>query len=404
MSEKEAAARLLSGRAWDDFLDVLRIAGHTVDRWGDEIGDLERAEWYRFMTRVVRNGCERFMENCEPYRPRLRDAPWKSSINFQSPDQDHFLCEFDEPGDYRITGGRGTIPYFVIAAWSAAQPKDIGARDWAPRGFDGLKEFDPATLKTGAFVQSDTLEFKPDGTFELIVSQQPHPGNWLKLEPDSVGLLIRTVYHRRVEEQAPEFRIERLDRARPRPAQPAEVASNLAKAAQEVLGYAELVRSWWQDNLSKRPNRLRFSRATYLSNGGVPDRHFAFGTWSIKQGEALALQFKPPECEYWIFQLCNVWQENLDNYEDGQGYVTKFTARYEPDGAVRVVIAERDPGIGGNWIDPFGHKLGGMGLRLIKTDQPPPVTAHLIPLEELARKGWNCLDPARAIMSGEIVP
>jgi hypothetical protein len=401
MSKDDSAQRLLSGRAWDDFCDVIRLAGHTVDRWGDEIGELERAEWYRFMTRVVRNGCERFMENCEPYRPRLRDAPWRCSINFQSPDQDHLLCEFEEPGEYRISGHRGTVPYFVIAVWSAAQPADIGARDWAPRGFEGLKEFDPATLKTGAFIQSDGIAFNPDGTFELILSQRQHPGNWLKLEPDTVGLLIRNVYHRRSEEQAPDLRIERLDGAPPRPVRPAEVSANLAKTAQEVLGYAELVRSWWQDNLSKRP---RFSQATYLSNGGVPDRHFAFGTWRIEEGQALVLRFRPPDCEYWIFQLCNVWQENLDNYEDGRGYVTKFTARYEPDGSVRIVVAERDPGIGGNWVDPFGHRLGGMGLRLIKTQEPPPVTAHLVGLDALTSKGWTCLDESTAIVSGEIVP
>ena len=45
---ESAASRLASGRAWDDFCEVIRLAGHTVDRWGDEIGDLERAEWYRF--------------------------------------------------------------------------------------------------------------------------------------------------------------------------------------------------------------------------------------------------------------------------------------------------------------------------------------------------------------------
>ena len=399
----EARRRLLSGRAWEDFCDQLRAAGRMLERWGDEPSELDRVEWYRFLTRVVRNGLERFVENCEPDRPRLRDAPWRQSINVQCPDQDHLLAEFvDGSREYRIRGQRGTLPYFVMAAWSAAQPADLGARDWAPRGVAGLREFDPATLRTTSFLQSDQIRFEADGSFEVILSQRRHPGNWLELRPDSVGILIRTVHHDRSREVAPRFEIERLDRPRPRPLRPEEMSAGLAKAGQAVLGYSELVRAWWQDDLAQRPNRLRFSRATYLSNGGVPDRHFAFGTWSKAAGDALVVEFRPPECEYWIFQLCNFWQENLDNYEDGQGYVTKFTAKPESDGSVRIVVAERDPGIGGNWIDPFGHTAGVMGLRLIKTSEPPPVRIHLVELAELEREGPGLLAPETALVSGEL--
>jgi hypothetical protein len=399
-----AAERLLSGRAWDDYCEAIRRAGHLVERFGDEPSALDKAEWYRFMTRLARNGFERFVENCEPDRPRLRDAPWRQSINFQSPDQDHLLCEFvDGTHEYRISGHRGTIPYFVIASWTARQPPDLGARDWAEAGVEGLEKFDPATLQTTGFIQSDSIDFDADGNFEVIASQTARPRNWLRITPDCVGILVRNVYHERAREIPPTMRIARLDAAVPRPVTPSEIAAALAKSGQMVLGYAELVRSWWQDNLSKRPNRLRFSQATYLSNGGVPDRHFAFGTWDVPPGTALVLEFTPPECEYWIFQLCNMWQENLDTYEDGRGYVTKFACVFQPDGSVRVVIADRDPGIGGNWIDPFGHVKGGMGLRLIKTATPPAVTSWLLDWETLRRTGAQCLDPAEALHSGEIV-
>jgi hypothetical protein len=72
MSDK-AAQRLLEGRAWDDFCEQIRRAGHMVNRFGDTANALDRTEWYRFMTRLMRNGFERFMENCEPDRPRLRE-------------------------------------------------------------------------------------------------------------------------------------------------------------------------------------------------------------------------------------------------------------------------------------------------------------------------------------------
>lgn len=408
MSDMSArkAERLLSGQAWEDYCEQVRRAGRFIERFGDEVDDLDRAEWYRFVTRLMRNGFERFVENCEPERPRLRDTPWRQGINFQSPDQDHLLAEFvDGRYAYRITGNRGTIPYFVMAAWTAPQPGDAGARDWADAGVDGLADFDPATLRTTGFLQSDAIRFDAAGNFEVIVARDKPEGDadWLPITGDCVGLLVRTVYHLREQTIAPTMRIERLDGAVPRPIAPADMADALAKAAQVVLGYAELVRRWWQDNLGRRPNRIRFSRAVYLSNGGVPDRHHGFGTWVCDADEALVIRFTPTPCDYWIFQLCNIWQENLDNYEDGGGHVQKYRARAEPDGSVRVVIAARDPGIGGNWIDPFGHRHGGMSLRLIKTEgEPPEVQLWRVGLARLEAEGAVALDAVEPIVSGEI--
>ena len=405
-ASERSAERLLSGEAWEDFCDVLRVAGRAIERFGAEPTALDRAEWYRFLTRLTRNGFERFVENCEPERPRLRDAPWRQSINFQSPDQDHLLAEFiDGTHAYVIRGSRGTAPYFVMASWSALQPHDAGADNWAPRGFAGLKDCNPALLRTTGMLQSQAIDFDAQGNFEVLVSREPPAGgrNWLKIEPDCVGLLIRVVYHDRSTETAPLMQIERLDRPTPRALGAAQLSTQLAKSGQLVLAYLELVRSWWQDNLSTRPNSIRFSRALSLSNGGVPDRHHGFGTWAKSPEEALVLCFTPPECDYWIFQLCNMWQENLDNYEDGQGHVTKFRCRYEADGSVWVVIADSDPGIGGNWIDPGGHVHGGMSLRLILTAAAPPaVSAYRLPLAALREQGRTALTGARRIDSGEV--
>jgi hypothetical protein len=179
--EARAAQRLLSGQSWDDFCDVLKVAGRMIDQFGDNPSDLDRAEWYRFLTRLARSGFERLIENAEPTRPRLRDMVWRQSINVQTVDQDHLMCQFDEARDYRIVGTRGTIPYFVLALLSAPAPDDAGARDWAPLGVDGLKLFDPANLKTTGFLGSQQLRIEADGTFEIILSQNdPGEGkNWL---------------------------------------------------------------------------------------------------------------------------------------------------------------------------------------------------------------------------------
>lgn len=406
MSDNDAAARrLLEGRAWDDFCETIRLTGHEIGRWGDAVDDLDRAEWYRYLSRQVRNGLERFVENCEPDHPRLRDIPFRSSVNATSPDQDHLLSEWYEPGsEYRVWGNRGTIPYFVMAVWKADQDRNVGSRDWAEAGVDSLKEFDPAMLYTTDFLQSDAIHFDEDGNFEVYCTREkPEGKDWLKIDDSSVGMLIRVVHQDRSQEVDPVMHIERLDRPTQRPVKPHELATNLARAAQMVRGYAELPRNWWFDNLGTRINQLQFSRTAYLSNGGVADRHHAFGAWKKPHDMALVFHFDVPPAEHWIFQLLNIFQENLDTYEHQGGHINMNRAVLEPDGTARVIIAESDPGIGGNWIDSFDHDHGTMSLRFIKCAVPPTVSAYLVPLEELRTKGVAILTPDRAIVSGDLV-
>ncbi|MEZ4334281.1 MAG: hypothetical protein R3F35_21220 [Myxococcota bacterium] len=401
--ERRATERLVRGESWADFCESLKVAGRMVEAFDELPSDQDRAEWYRFLSRLVRNGFERFMENCEPERPRLRDAPWRCSINAQNPDQDHLMCEFPSGEfEYRITGTRGTLPYFVMAVWSAPQPADLAARDWAEKGREGLAEFDPAILKTTAFLQSDAIDFDDEGRFEVVLSAKPPARNGLQLLPDSTGILIRLVYHERAKTVPPQFAIERIDRPRPRPVRADEVAAALAKSGQLVLGYAELVRDWWQNNLSLRPNTIVFSEATYLSNGGVRDRLHGFGCWEKARDEALVVRFTPTPCEYWVLQICNLWQENLDCYEDGQGYVTKFNARHEADGSVVAVLADADPGVGGHWVDAFQHEKGLFSLRFIKTEGGPAVTIHRVALARLKEAGLAAILAEPGIASGEV--
>ena len=402
-----AREHLLSGKAWEDFCDNLKRTGQMIDQLGDEVDELDRAEWYRFLTRFLRGGLERYLEAGEPYRPQLREMAWRHSINFTSPMQDHLYAEFDDGSlDYRITGNIGTVPYFVISTWRSDQPADFGARAWAPLGQEGLKQFDPAMLNTTHMLESRNIRFDADGNFSVIVSQKKPAGgeDWMEMTDDCVGLIVRLVYETRDNIRPATMRIERLDGAPPRPIHAADVSRGLAKAVQATLGYAELSRSWWQNNLGKRPNTLLFSKAVYLSNGGVDDnRQHGFGSWKRGPGEALVVRFAAPACEFWTFQLCNIWQENFDSYQDGQGFLYKNGVKLEDDGSILITLSDEDPGIGGNWLDPCGHHHGGWSFRLIKTfGDPPEIVVHRIKLEDLRARGLDGLKDADAIRSGQL--
>ena len=250
---------------------------------------------------------------------------------------------------------------------------------------------------------SDDINFDVNGDFEITVSQKQASGDWLPLLADSTGVLIRTVHHDRSSETPASFTIERTDQPQAQPLQAAQMSEGLAKAGQTVLGYAELVRDWWHNNLSQRPNTIVFSEATYLSNGGVLDRLHGFGSWDKTSDKALVVEFTPPPCESWILQVCNLWQENLDCYEDGQGYINKFTAQYESNGLVRAVISDRNPNLTGcNWINSYQHEKGVFSLRLIKTEGGPDVKIFSVSLADLESKGTAILAELEPIQSGQV--
>jgi hypothetical protein len=58
--------------------------------------------------------------------------------------------------------------------------------------------------------------------------------------------------------------------------------------------------------------------------------------------------------------------ETLD-YVHHQSTLNCHSAKLEPDGSVRFVIADRDPGVP-NWLDTAGHRHGTVGVRWVGPD------------------------------------
>jgi hypothetical protein len=75
----------------------------------------------------------------------------------------------------------------------------------------------------------------------------------------------------------------------------------------------------------------------------------------------------------------------------------------EPDGRVRIVIAETDPGIGGNWVNSFSHEKGVWGLRFVKTTTTPPVSLWRLQLAQLAAEGAALLGSEAPVATGNFV-
>jgi hypothetical protein len=57
-------------------------------------------------------------------------------------------------------------------------------------------------------------------------------------------------------------------------------------------------------------------------------------------------------------------------------------ATVDPDGRVRIVISQDDPGVA-NWLDPCGWERGTLAVRYLKPDQVPAVEYQTIPRNAL---------------------
>jgi len=60
--KQDSNARVLSGEAWADFCDSLKDAGELVNAQLAPDDAFNRAEGYRYLTRMLRAGLESFLE------------------------------------------------------------------------------------------------------------------------------------------------------------------------------------------------------------------------------------------------------------------------------------------------------------------------------------------------------
>jgi hypothetical protein len=352
----DAEARILDGRVWDEFCDRLKAAGALV-RDERVPGDVfNQALGYRFLTRILRAGLESAVDYADPQYPaffRLADET-KKILN-DNPDNYYENCIIDGRFDYRITGQRGTVRWFSIGAKAGAGSA--------------------ADMKSTGEIDSSQIDFAADGTFEVILSQERKPGNWLPLTKDSGVLVVRQTFGDRKKERRAEITIECLNPERPHNnLDPAELEPRLNQALGFLESTVGLGLLWTTDYRERTLNALPLHDQKVLqAAGGDPTIRYYQSHWQLAPDEALLVTIRDiPECQTWNLQLSNFWMESLEHrFFDVS--VNKFTAHYESDGSVRILIAHEDPGDAfPNWLNTLTHDQGGMLGRIVGSDGDVP--------------------------------
>jgi hypothetical protein len=122
--------------------------------------------------------------------------------------------------------------------------------------------------------------------------------------------------------------------------------------------------------------------------GGLATQFSSVGHYELADDEAMIVTVPRADVPYQGIQLGSLWYTSLD-YIGHQTSLTAAQARTDPDGMLRFVISERDPGVA-NWLELTGHPRGYIQLRWqhlsrdLTADDGP--AAEVVPATELAAR------------------
>ena len=113
---------------------------------------------------------------------------------------------------------------------------------------------------------------------------------------------------------------------------------------------------WFYDNLPV--NTLTAPR---LTPGGLATQYSSVGHYDLTPEQALIITLPVTDAPYLGFQLGSLWYISLD-YINHQTSLNGTQAQADPDGKIRIVVSDQNPGVT-NWVETLGHGKGYLQFR-----------------------------------------
>lgn len=361
-------AEVISGQTWDNFCDALKRAGQQILRPEAPADVLDRAEGWRYLTRLLRIGLEMHLEFADGDFPGFFAPSHETGkIGADNPDNLYLMARLNGRNVYRITGSRGTVPYLSFGTQK------------------GGYETDGKMVQTG-FLDAGGLTLDADGRFEIVLSATPQPGHWLKMEAGTNAVIVRQTFLDRKKETPAQLSISRIgNESSPRPLSAERLAQGLDRAAKFVEGTATLFANWAQSYLPQSNQLPPADQALCQRVGGDPNIFYYHGHWQIKPDQALIVHLpRIPECRFWNLQINNWWMESLD-YRYHHICVNQHSAIRNADGSVTLIVAHQNPAQP-NWLETAGHEQGTMCFRWVGATEPVHPQTRVVAFGELTER------------------
>ncbi|HTY34279.1 hypothetical protein [Mycobacterium sp.] len=276
-------------------------------------------------------GCMHLAFDYERDHPFLQSGTGPfTKMGLDNPDTLYFGTRVQAEHDYVVTGRRGTTT------------------DLSFQLLGGEYTDDNVPASQAAFDDRE-LEIAADGSFE-----------W-RVRPTSPGqLVIREVYGD-WSAQRGTLTISRMDTAgtAPPPLTRQTLEKRYATAGKQLVNR---VKTWLQFPqwfyLNIPVNTMVAPR---LTPGGLATQYSSAGHFDLRPDQALVITIPVSDAPYLGFQLGSLWYISLD-YINHQTSLNNTQAQADPDGKVRVVVADQNPGVT-NWVETLGHRRGYVQFR-----------------------------------------
>jgi hypothetical protein len=299
-----------------------------------------------------------------------------TKLGLDNPDTLYFHSYLRDDAEYVVTGRRGTTVDLSF---------QMLAGDYSPVEVpDSLSAFDDREIEIG-----------DDGGFELRFgpgsARAGERRNYFTLGPGSAMLLVREVYSDWATEQRGTISIRRADRRglAPPVADTSVMAKRYGVAGKILLSRLRTFLAfpeWFYLNLPV--NTMTEPRPT---PGGLATQFSSAGHYDLGDDQVMIVTVPAADrrvAPYQGIQLGSLWYVSLD-YINHQTSLNADQARIDPDGRMRFVISERDPGLA-NWLERTGHARGYVQIRWqrlsrdLGPDDGPQV--EVVPFADLAAR------------------
>lgn len=357
-----AAASPVLRKAWDSYYAALEEMRSTLENTSMFLEPRYRAKAYHTMMEVQASVYNQAVAP-RMATPRIHtNSGWHDdyySMALVGPDWHYGHMYLDGAHTYKLTGQLGDNKLLLIQVTN----KTLGM---------------PGSETIGNYDLAD-MDVADDGSYEIIFGGPKREGNWIGLDESSNCnfAFIRRLLTKFGHENVGSYKLERLTPVDPsyyerEEFDEAEMAERIYRAEMLMRVY---IKAWtigiydFAMAGSKGEVNVMSLAPGLVYEGASPLSRYAQGVFAIEDDEALIVELESkPDSLYWGFMLGDVWSRCLP-FSRYQTSLNHAQAKQDTDGAYRLVISVKDPGVE-NWLDTTGRNDGEVFFRNYHTKNP----------------------------------